>query len=142
MATADKTPRGRAEVATSPLPMKPPAAPVEVIDLDAEATQLRAQHAWQLHGQSAKTLVKHEHFRVVLIALKAGRRCQEHRAEESVSVQTLQGRIKVHLASDEAIELGRGRVLALAPALAHDFEAAEDSTVLLTLAWTGHRPGP
>ncbi|HEX9572585.1 MAG TPA: hypothetical protein VF994_00735 [Myxococcales bacterium] len=142
MATADKTPRGRAEVATSPLPMKPPAAPVEVIDLDAEATQLRAQHAWQLHGQSAKTLVKHEHFRVVLIALQAGRRCQEHRAEESVSVQTLEGRIKVHLASDEAIELGRGRVLALAPALAHDFEAAEDSTVLLTLAWTGHRPGP
>ena len=142
MATADKTPRGRAEVATSPLPMKPPAAPVEVIDLDAEATQLRAQHAWQLHGQSAKTLVKHEHFRVVLIALKAGRRCQEHRAEESVSVQTLQGRIKVHLASDEAIELGRGRVLALTPALAHDFEAAEESTVLLTLAWTGHRPGP
>jgi len=122
--------------------MKPPAAPVEVIDLDAEATQLRAQHAWQLHGQSAKTLVKHEHFRVVLIALQAGRRCQEHRAEESVSVQTLEGRIKVHLASDEAIELGRGRVLALAPALAHDFEAAEDSTVLLTLAWTGHRPGP
>ncbi len=142
MATADKTPRGRAEVATSPLPMKPPAAPLEVIDLDAEVSQLRAQHAWQLHGQSAKTLVKHEHFRVVLIALKAGRRCQEHRAEESVSVQTLQGRIKVHLASDEAIELGRGRVLALAPALAHDFEAAEDSTVLLTLAWTGHRPGP
>ena len=142
MATADKTPRGRAEVATSPLPMKPPAAPVEVVDLDAEATQLRAQHAWQLHGQSAKTLVKHEHFRVVLIALQAGRRCQEHRAEESVSVQTLEGRIKVHLASDEAIELGRGRVLALAPALAHDFEAAEDSTVLLTLAWTGHRPGP
>jgi len=142
MATADKTPRGRAEVATSPLPMKPPAAPLEVIDLDAEVSQLRAQHAWQLHGQSAKTLVKHEHFRVVLIALKAGRRCQEHRAEESVSVQTLQGRIKVHLASDEAIELGRGRVLALTPALAHDFEAAEDSTVLLTLAWTGHRPGP
>ncbi|HEX9574891.1 MAG TPA: hypothetical protein VF994_12395 [Myxococcales bacterium] len=142
MATADKTPRGRAEVATSPLPMKPPAAPLEVIDLDAEVSQLRAQHAWQSHGQSAKTLVKHEHFRVVLIALKAGRRCQEHRAEESVSVQTLQGRIKVHLASDEAIELGRGRVLALTPALAHDFEAAEESTVLLTLAWTGHRPGP
>ncbi len=142
MATADKTPRGRAEVATSPLPTKPPAAPLEVIDLDAEVSQLRAQHAWQSHGQSAKTLVKHEHFRVVLIALKAGRRCQEHRAEESVSVQTLQGRIKVHLASDEAIELGRGRVLALTPALAHDFEAAEESTVLLTLAWTGHRPGP
>jgi quercetin dioxygenase-like cupin family protein len=122
--------------------MKPPAAPLEVIDLDAEANQLRAQDAWQLHGQSAKTLVKHEHFRVVLIALQAGRRCQEHRAEESVSVQTIQGRTRVHLASGEMIELGKGRLLALAPALAHDFEAIDESTLLLTLAWTGHRPGP
>ena len=143
MATpAGKAPRERAEVAKSPLPMKPPAAPLEVIDLDAEATQLRSQDAWQLHRQSAKTLVKHEHLRVVLIALQAGRRCQEHRAEESVSVQTIQGRIRVHLASDQAIELGRGRMLALAPALAHDFEAVEESTLLLTLAWTGHRPRP
>jgi quercetin dioxygenase-like cupin family protein len=122
--------------------MKPPAAPLEVIDLDAEANQLRAQDAWQLHGQSAKTLVKHEHFRVVLIALQAGRRCQEHRAEESVSVQTIQGRIRVHLALGQTVELGKGRVLALAPALAHDFEAIDESTLLLTLAWTGHRPGP
>src|SRR5712664_1644709 len=143
MATpAGKTPPGRTEVAKSPLPMKPPAVPLEVIDLGAEASKLRAQHAWQLHGQSAKTLVKHEHFRVVLIALRAGRRCQEHRAEESVSVQTLQGRVRVHLASYEVIELGSGRVLALAPAVAHDCEAAEESTVLLTLAFTGHRPGP
>src|SRR6267142_1887260 len=126
MATpAGKAPRERAEVAKSPLPMKPPAAPLEVIDLDAEATQLRSQEAWQLHRQSAKTLVKHEHLRVVLIALQAGRRCQEHRAEESVSVQTLQGRIRVHLASDQA----------------HDFEAVEESTLLLALAWTGHRSG-
>jgi len=49
-------------MAESPLPMKPPAAPMEVIDLDTEVSQLRAQHAWQSHGQSAKTLVKHEHF--------------------------------------------------------------------------------
>jgi len=28
----------------------------------------------------------------------------------------------------------------LAHSSAHDFEALEDSTLLLTLAWTGHRP--
>ena len=61
-APAGRTPRGRVEMAESPLPMKPPAAPMEVIDLDTEVSQLRAQHAWQSHGQSAKTLVKHEHF--------------------------------------------------------------------------------
>jgi len=142
MTSAGKTPRGQVEVAKSPLPMKPPAAPLEVIDLETEARRLRELSAWETHGQSAKTLVKHEHFRVVLIALKRGRKCREHRAEESVSVQALDGRIQVRLASEELVELAGGRVLVLAPALAHDFEAAEDSTLLLTLAWTGHRHGP
>jgi len=144
MATS-KNPRAsgrvvRKDVVKSPLPRKPPAAGVELIDLDAEAKQLRVERAYQVHGQSAKTLVKHEHFREVLIALKCGRRCQEHRVDESVSVQTLDGNVGVHLASSETIELRSGQVLALAPSLAHDFEALEDSTLLLTLAWTGRHP--
>ena len=137
-----KTARRNAEVAKSPLPMKPSAAPVEVIDLEAETAQLRDARPWRLHGQSAKTLVKHEHFRLVLIAVRKGRHCREHTAEESVSVQALDGHVEVHLASGEPIELVGGEVLALAPAVAHDFEALEDSTLLLTLAWTGHRPMP
>jgi quercetin dioxygenase-like cupin family protein len=126
-------------VAKSPLPDKPPAAPAEVIDLKTEASQLREERPFQEHGQAAKTLVKHEHFRVVLIALKAGRRCREHEVEESVSVQTVAGRVRANLASDGPIDLPEGRVLALEPERAHDFEALEDSTLLLTLAWTGHR---
>ena len=135
-----RTPRREAQVVKSPLPMKPPAAPLEVIDLEAETAQLREARPWRLHGQSAKTLVKHEHFRLVLIAMKRGRHCREHTAEESISVQTLDGHLEVHLASGDPIELVAGQVLALAPAVAHDFKALEDSTLLLTMAWTGHRP--
>ena len=139
MATG-KNPRASERVVKSPLPRKPAAAGVELIDLGLEAKQLRLEPAYQLHGQSAKTLVKHEHFRVVLIALERGRRCREHRADESVSVQTLDGNARVHLASSETIELRAAQVLALMPELAHDFEALEDSTLLLTLAWTGRHP--
>jgi quercetin dioxygenase-like cupin family protein len=135
-----KNPRASERVVKSPLPRKPAAAGVELIDLGLEAKQLRLEPAYQLHGQSAKTLVKHEHFRVVLIALERGRRCREHRADESVSVQTLDGNARVHLASSETIELRAAQVLALMPELAHDFEALEDSTLLLTLAWTGRHP--
>jgi len=53
-------------------------------------------------------------------------------------MEAVGGQIKVHLASEEVIDLPRGCVLALEPALAHDFEAVADSTLLLTLAWTGH----
>ena len=137
-----KNPRASERVVKSPLPRKPAAAGVELIDLGLEAKQLRLEPAYQLHGQSAKTLVKHEHFRLVLIAVRKGRHCREHTAEESVSVQALDGHVEVHLASGEPIELVGGEVLALAPAVAHDLEALEDSTLLLTLAWTGHRPMP
>jgi quercetin dioxygenase-like cupin family protein len=126
-------------VAKSPLPDKPTSAPAEMIDLQTEARQLRDERPYQEHGQAAKTLVKHEHFRVVLIALKAGRRCREHDVEESVSVQAVTGRVRAHLASEGTIDLRTGCVLALEPERAHDFEALEDSTLLLTLAWTGHR---
>jgi quercetin dioxygenase-like cupin family protein len=127
------------DVVRSPLPKKPPPAATEIVDLAVEGRQLRVEQAYEQHGQSAKTLVKHEHFRVVLIALKAGRRCQEHRAEESVSAQALSGDVQVHLASEEVVDLKTGHLLALAPALAHHFEAVSDSILLLTLAWTGHR---
>jgi quercetin dioxygenase-like cupin family protein len=140
MATfAGKTPSGQGEVAKSPLPMKPGSAPTELIDLEEEAKQLRSQPAWNEHGQSAKTLVKHEHFRLVLIAVKAGRRCREHSAEESMSAHAVDGAVRVHLQAGDDINLRGGSVLALAPGLCHDFEATEDSTILLTLAWTGHR---
>jgi len=140
MATfAGKTPGAKGEVAKSPLPMKPGSAPTELIDLENEAQQLRTQSAWNEHGQSAKTLVKHEHFRLVLIAVKAGRRCREHSAEESMSAHAVGGAVRVHLEAGNDIDLRPGSVLALAPGLCHDFEAIEDSTILLTLAWTGHR---
>jgi quercetin dioxygenase-like cupin family protein len=140
MATVSGTaPEGREQVAKSPLPMKPSEAATELIDLQEEARQLRAQPAWNEHGQSAKTLVKHEHFRLVLVAVKAGRRCREHSAEESMSAHAIDGAVRVHLEAGGDLELRAGNVLALAPGLCHDFEASEDATILLTLAWTGHR---
>src|SRR5438309_1115169 len=110
-----RTPRREPRVVKSPLPMKPPAAPLEVIDLEAETAQVREARPWRVHGQSAKTLVKHEHFRLVLVAMKRGRHCREHTAEESVSVQALDGHVEVHVASGDPIELVGGQVLALAP---------------------------
>ena len=130
------------KVATSPLPSKPSTAPAEVIDLATEARQLREERPYHQHGQAAKTLVKHEHFRVVLIAMKAGRRWNEHDVEESVSMQTIEGRVRAHLASDGSVDLPQRCVLALEPERVHEFEALEDSTLLLTLAWTGHHDEP
>jgi len=58
----------------------------------------------------------------------------EHRAEGRISIQALQGHLRVHL-QDQKLELPAGRLLALDCGLPHDVEALEESAFLLTIAW-------
>src|SRR6185369_6909074 len=71
-----------------------------VFDLAAEAAALKQEAPWQAHGHNAKTLIKHPDFRVVLIALKAGARMPEHQTDQCVTLQTLDGRLRVRLRGD------------------------------------------
>jgi len=48
-------------------------APVLAFDLAHEVARLHEQTAWRQGDRNAKTLVKEADFRVVLIALRAGR---------------------------------------------------------------------
>ena len=111
-------------------------APAARLDLMLEAEQVRRAEPPAAAGHSAKTLAKHPDLRVVLMSFRAGVRIKEHRARGSVVIQTITGFIRVKLAAEE-VELKAGSILVLEPSLAHDLEALEESTVLLTLAWAG-----
>lgn len=108
--------------------------PVLQFDLTAEAEQLRQEDAWTTALRNAKTLVKYPDLRVVLIALKAGARMEGHKADGSISIQGLTGKLNVHL-SQQTVEVPAGRLLTLERALPHDVEALEDSCFLLTISW-------
>ncbi len=56
-------------------------------DLPAELDRLRGETTWET-GQNAKTLVKYDDFRAVLIALQAHVRIPEHKTEGRISVQS------------------------------------------------------
>ena len=58
-----------------------------------------------------------------------------HRAEGPISIQAIQGKIRVHLPEDSFEELEPGDLLALERCLEHDVEAVEESAFLLTIAW-------
>lgn len=104
-------------------------------DLNSELNQLRQDESWlQPAGRSSKTLVKHPDLRIVLIAMKANSRMHEHTAAARISVQTLNGHIRVHLPT-QVVDLSAGNLLALDKCVPHDVEAAEDSAFLLTLSW-------
>src|ERR1700693_5178689 len=108
---------------------------VLLFDLASELDELNRDEAW-LHptGRSSKTLVKYPDLRIVLIAMKANTRMNEHTAAGRISVHTLNGHIRLHL-PERVVDLPAGNLLALDHCVPHDVEASEDSAFLLTLSW-------
>lgn len=119
-------------------PHTPPMAdPFMEFDLPTEIHRLHAETAWST-GHNAKTLIKYDDLRVVVIALRAGTRVPEHKTEGRVSVHVLSGHVQVK-ASGRTFSLRSGGLLALDQGVPHDIEALEESALLLTLAWPGRR---
>jgi quercetin dioxygenase-like cupin family protein len=112
------------------------AAPVLAFDLAHEVARLHEQAAWQQGDRNAKTLVKEADFRIVLVALRAGARMEEHHAAGRISVQTLAGHVRLHTAGTN-VDLPVGRLVSLERDVPHDVEALEESAFLLTIAWQG-----
>ena len=108
-------------------------APALRLELAKELADLQQDEAWRSTGHSAKTLVKYSDLRVVLIALKPGACLSEHRTLGQISLQTLQGRVRVKVAN-EVVDLPAGALLALAASVPHDVEAVEQSALLLTIS--------
>jgi len=115
----------------------PMAAPYLEFDVTSELEQLHRETAWQ-SGQNAKTLVKFDDLRIVLMALKARSRIPGHQTEGRISIHTVAGHIQVR-AQGRTFDLPSGRLLALDRRLPHDVEALEDSAFLLTIAWPGQK---
>ena len=70
----------------------------------------------------------------MLTAIKANTTIHEHHAAGRISVQTVEGRIRMHAGGKE-FDLPAGRLLVLDRAMPHDVVAIEDSAFLLTIAW-------
>jgi len=102
-------------------------------DIAEEVRRLQSEQPWQAE-HTANTIVKYPDLRIVLIALKAGGRLQEHQTAGRISIQSLSGEIRVH-AQEQVIEMQAGRLLTLDHDVPHDVEAKCDSVFLLTIAW-------
>ena len=115
-------------------PHSPPQADSYVeIDLLAEFHRLKAESTWST-GQNARTLIKYDNLRVVLMALQARAHIPEHQTDGRLSVHVLSGHIQVR-ATGRTFNLREGGLLALDHGMRHDVMALEESAVLLTIAW-------
>ena len=117
-------------------PHTPPMAdPFMEFDLQADIHRLHAETTWST-GQNARTLIKYDDFRVVLITLAAEARMPEHKTDGRLSIHVLSGHIQLR-ASGRTFSLRSGGLLALDHGVSHDVHALEESAVLLTIAWPG-----
>jgi quercetin dioxygenase-like cupin family protein len=112
---------------------EPTEGPFLSFDLAEQIRQLRQEHYWQ-SGRNSKTIVKYADFRIVLTAIKAETTIHEHHSAGRISVQTVEGRIRMHAGGKE-FDLPAGHLLVLDRAMPHDVVAIEDSACLLTIAW-------
>src|SRR5438477_8578861 len=100
------------------------ASSISQFDLRQEIRLLRKEESWQRGiGRSSRTLVKQQDFRIVLVLMKAKTRLTEHRANARISIQTIQGRIRVKVPKQSKVELNVVRLLALDSAIPYDIEA-------------------
>lgn len=105
-------------------------------NIGSELQKLKKAPSWQREsGRSSETLVKYDEFRIVLVRMKPESYMSHHRAEGPISIQAIQGKIRVHLPEDRIEELEPGDLLTLDRCLEHDVEALEESAFLLTIAW-------
>lgn len=98
--------------------------------------ELSREDAYARGGHTAKTLVRTDDLRAVLVALKAGNKMAEHVVPRTATLVVVSGSVRVHAATG-ADAVSAGQLAVLPPNVPHDVEAVEDSTFLLTFGWDG-----
>ena len=116
------------------MPMtRPLADDVLQFRLEDERLSMTGSEPFARGGRSARTLVKDGPLRVTLIALGAGARIAEHRADGPVTIQPVQGTIHVEVRG-RVRTLEAGDLLALGPGVEHAVAAEDAAAFLLTVA--------
>jgi quercetin dioxygenase-like cupin family protein len=108
-------------------------------DIERVAAKLLAEPlpANRLHRQ--ETLYRHGSLTLALFLFEQGASLPQHTADGVVTVQVLQGRLKMS-AEGKDHDLPAGSVLVLAPGVRHDVQAVEASRMLLTVCLDRNDP--
>ncbi len=104
-------------------------------DFGEVAARLRSEPKAGEGGHRQETLYRHGPVTIALFAFERFTGLAEHAARGIVSMQVLDGRLKI-TAEDQVHELGPGQMLVLAPGLRHAVAAEEESMMLVTVCLT------
>lgn len=108
------------------------APPAQVFDFGAVADEMAREASATTQRHRQKTLYRYGHTSLALFLFEAGSEMREHRANGTVFIQVLDGRITVQ-AQGGRHELTAGQVLVMSPGVPHDLHAEEAARMLLTV---------
>jgi len=107
--------------------------PVLAFHLADEIASLKQEPSWQQGDRNGRTLVHEPLLRIVLSIMKSKAQLSEHRAEGPVSIQALEGHLRLTVA-ETVVDLRPGQVAVVEAAVTHELEAIDESVFLLTIA--------
>lgn len=102
-------------------------------NLSKEIAGLHNEDAWLRAGRNTKTLGKQSDLRIVLVALKAGKKLEEREAAREYRFKRFGGHVTLLLAG-QAVYLPAGHLVALDRGIRHDVVAVKESAFLLTIS--------
>jgi quercetin dioxygenase-like cupin family protein len=103
-------------------------------ELAAEIQALRQDLSRTSGGRAAKTLVKADNLRVVLIVLRAGTVLDPHAITGAASLHVLDGRLAMQV-EGQPRGVDTGSFVVLRDNLREPIAALEDAVLLATVAW-------
>lgn len=107
--------------------------PVRVLQLANELALLKQEPGWQRDNRLAKTLAKEGSLALVLSVMRAGAHAQEHQAAGPVTIQCLEGTLRLQR-EGHPIDLVAGDIVVLDAGVPHSHEALTDCAILLTVS--------
>ena len=108
---------------------------VMVFDLGAERAAVADPAILGRSGRNARTLLKEHGLHVTLVTVAAGGSIAEHSTDGPVSIQVLDGEVRVVAGGGEHL-VKAGMLLSLAPGIPHGVTSEAGGTFLLTVRTT------
>ena len=99
-----------------------------------EIARLAGEPEWNSTDRNSIVLAKDARFRMMLSVLRRGARLSDDDGEATFSLQLVTGSVTV-MRGGEQLQLAPGEIAVVEAGASWSVEAAEESAVLMTLAW-------
>ncbi|MEO6715113.1 MAG: hypothetical protein ABIM89_17035 [Mycobacteriales bacterium] len=109
-------------------------APLSRFALLDEIGQLAGEPEWNTADRNSIVLAKDARFRMMLTVLRRGARLADDDGQATFSLQLVTGSVTVTRGGEELL-LAPGEIAVVEAGASWSVEAAEESAVLMTLAW-------